>query len=326
MARSGDSLPPVPAYAKTEAFLHRPTALEQGVQAAFATAAGEIGIGASKSPFVLPSIGVSDLERDDEVRADLNHSRAPRPSPRGSRPRSRSRCARTRGSSGCSPSASIQRRIDARLGGAKAGAGGVDQRPLFISPTTAPTAAWKRRTATSGATSRRRWLAGLAFLLPKLAGFCAFTLVPLVISFGMAFTDWDFLRHNVFRHNHRLDFLGLENFTRLFRGGSAVLHYLGNTFFLMIGLPFAIAGSLGGRALLLSRTGRRRDAAGLVGVATLVLAASGAVLLWGGMAAHGVWVIFGLPAASVFVAGVLSGGTVYRTLFYRPISRSKTQL
>ena len=72
VARSGDSLPPVPAYAKTQAFLHpsdRPG--EQGVQAAFATAAGEIGIGASKSPFVLPSIVFRiDKEESEAVLAD----------------------------------------------------------------------------------------------------------------------------------------------------------------------------------------------------------------------------------------------------------------
>ncbi len=164
--------------------------------------------------------------------------------------------------------------------------------------------------------ARRRWLAGLAFLLPNLAGFGAFTLVPLVLSFGMAFTDWDFLRHNVFRHDP-LHFLGFENFARLFRDPQ-FWRYLGNTFFLMLGLPFAIAGSLGA-ALLLTRTGRRRGSVGpALAIAALVLAASGAVLLWGGMPAQGVWFIFGIRAASIFVAGVLSGGTVYRTLFYLP--------
>src|SRR5665213_4109212 len=117
-------------------------------------------------------------------------------------------------------------------------------------------------------TSRKRCLVGIAFLLPNFIGFCAFTLVPLVLSFGMAFTDWDFLRHNVFRHDP-LHFLGLENFTRLFRDPQ-FWRYLANTFFLMIGLPFAIAGSLAA-ALLLSRTSRRRDAVGpALGIATLV--------------------------------------------------------
>jgi multiple sugar transport system substrate-binding protein len=57
VARSGDSLPPVPAYAKTDAFLHpssRPG--ERNVQEAFSRAGNEIGIAASRSPFALPSV------------------------------------------------------------------------------------------------------------------------------------------------------------------------------------------------------------------------------------------------------------------------------
>jgi multiple sugar transport system permease protein len=163
---------------------------------------------------------------------------------------------------------------------------------------------------------RRRWLTGMAFLLPNIAGFLAFTLVPLVLSFGMAFTDWDMLRHNMFRHEP-LSFTGLDNFVRLFRDPQ-FWRDLSNTMFLMLGLPFAIAGSLGA-ALLLTRINRRRQAVGpALVLATLVLVASGLMLLFGGMAEERVWFLFGTLAASVLVAGVLSGGTVYRTLFYLP--------
>ncbi len=56
VARSGDSLPPVPAYAEADAFLHPPGRPgEQGVQAAFVRGGQEIGIAMSGSPFVLPS-------------------------------------------------------------------------------------------------------------------------------------------------------------------------------------------------------------------------------------------------------------------------------
>ncbi len=70
-ARSGDSMPPVPAYAQSEAFLHPPGhAGEDAVRASFATAAREIGIGASKSPFVLPSVVfLVDQEASEEVLA-----------------------------------------------------------------------------------------------------------------------------------------------------------------------------------------------------------------------------------------------------------------
>jgi len=162
----------------------------------------------------------------------------------------------------------------------------------------------------------RRWFTGLAFLLPNIAGFCAFTLVPLVLSFAMAFTDWDILRHNLFR-SEPLHFVGLANFARLF-ADPQFWRDLGNTLFFMLGLPFAIAGSLVA-ALLLTRAGQARPATGpALVVATLVLAGSGLVLLLGGIAQQGVLVLFGVMAATVLVAGVLTGGTVYRTLFYIP--------
>jgi multiple sugar transport system permease protein len=165
-------------------------------------------------------------------------------------------------------------------------------------------------------TQPRRLLVGLFFLLPNILGFLAFILVPLVMSFGMAFTDWDFLRHNAFRHEP-LNFVGLANFTRLLTH-SLFWQYLGNTFFLMLGLPFAIAGSLGA-ALLLTRVGKARQhlKAALI-LATLILAGSGLMLLRGGMGEHGVWLFFGLLTASTLIAGVLTGGMLYRTLFYLP--------
>ncbi|MGH9600301.1 MAG: carbohydrate ABC transporter permease, partial [Terracidiphilus sp.] len=88
--------------------------------------------------------------------------------------------------------------------------------------------------------------------------------------------------------------------------------------FLMLGLPFAIAGSLGA-ALLLTRTDRRRSHIGpAMTLATAVFVACGCVLLRGGMPAQGVWLLFAVLAATVLLAGVFTGGTVYRTLFYLP--------
>jgi len=57
IARSGDSMPPIPAYAEHPAFL-RPPGYESdwAAKAAFARAGREIGIAQSKSPFALPSV------------------------------------------------------------------------------------------------------------------------------------------------------------------------------------------------------------------------------------------------------------------------------
>ncbi len=57
IATSGDSLPPVPAYADTEAFRRPPDFPgEWGTHEVFSQAGAEIGISASRSPFVLPSL------------------------------------------------------------------------------------------------------------------------------------------------------------------------------------------------------------------------------------------------------------------------------
>lgn len=168
----------------------------------------------------------------------------------------------------------------------------------------------------SSRSQTRRVLTGLGFLLPNILGFLAFTLVPLVLSFAMAFTDMDFFRHNPFR-DEPIRFVGFENFAWLF-GHPEFWHYLRNTFFLMLGLPFAIAGSLGA-ALLLTRVNRRPGLIpGALVLATVVLTGSLLTLRAAGMSEAGVWFIFGLTAASALVAGVFTGGTVYRTLFYLP--------
>ncbi|MCF7760985.1 MAG: hypothetical protein K9M98_10835, partial [Cephaloticoccus sp.] len=159
-------------------------------------------------------------------------------------------------------------------------------------------------------------LVAILFLLPNIIGFLAFTLVPLIMSFGMAFTDWDFIRHNMFR-NVPLHFSGLDNFVRLMKS-DAFWHYLGNTFFLMMGLPFAIAGSLGA-ALLLSRTPKGRNLikpAIMVATVVLVISAGGLVML--GVSSGAIWVLFALLAITTLVAGIITGGTLYRTLFYLP--------
>ena len=157
---------------------------------------------------------------------------------------------------------------------------------------------------------------GMMFLLPNILGFLAFILVPLVMSFGMSFTDWDVLRHNIFR-DEALRFTGLENFVRLF-AHPQFWQYLGNTFFMMLGLPFSIAGSLGA-ALLLTRASKFRfNVKPALIVATIIMVVCGLILLSGGMPERQVWLFFGMLAAMTLAAGVMTGGTVYRTLFYLP--------
>jgi multiple sugar transport system permease protein len=56
--------------------------------------------------------------------------------------------------------------------------------------------------------SRQNNLAGYLFLSPWLIGFFAFTLLPILASFFLAFTDYDILT--------RPEWVGLENFQRMF--------------------------------------------------------------------------------------------------------------
>jgi multiple sugar transport system permease protein len=85
----------------------------------------------------------------------------------------------------------------------------------------------------------------MLFLLPNLLGFVLFTAGPVLFSLGASFTNWDLQKSVPFA------FIGVENFRRLFHSEEFWVHLI-NTLYLMIGMPFAIAGSLV-LALLLSQ-------------------------------------------------------------------------
>ena len=90
-----------------------------------------------------------------------------------------------------------------------------------------------------GRQMRRRGDIGIAigFLLPNLLGFLVFTLAPVVFSLVVSFSNWT-LQHTV-----PFQWTGLENFRELVRDREFWL-YSANTIYLMLGMPFAIAGSL----------------------------------------------------------------------------------
>ncbi|HAU39189.1 MAG TPA: hypothetical protein DCX07_15925 [Phycisphaerales bacterium] len=165
--------------------------------------------------------------------------------------------------------------------------------------------------------AKKRSLAlGLAFLAPNILGFLSFTLFPLVFSLILAFTNWDLRLHNIFRQE-TLRFAGFENFSRLLTERD-FWKYLGNTAFLMMGIPFGIAGSLI-TAILLSRDlrgGSRRIWVYLVAVVLLVLG-TGALLL-AGAGATGMTILIAGLVGLILMGGTLGGSTVYRTLFYLP--------
>ncbi|MFB3882465.1 MAG: carbohydrate ABC transporter permease [Armatimonadota bacterium] len=98
-------------------------------------------------------------------------------------------------------------------------------------------------------------LRALPFLLPNLLGFLLFTFVPVLACFGLSLTDYR-LAPIASLHDLReqMRFVGFGNFSRLLgfghEDGRLVANdpefwrYLGNTLFLMLGIPISIAGSL----------------------------------------------------------------------------------
>ncbi len=83
----------------------------------------------------------------------------------------------------------------------------------------------------------RDTLIAFCFLLPNFLGFAVFTLFPVVFSLFAAFTNWTIMRTVPLR------WVGFDNFIDLFSRNEFWL-YLINTFYLMLGIPFSIAGSL----------------------------------------------------------------------------------
>lgn len=92
---------------------------------------------------------------------------------------------------------------------------------------------------------KKRLGIAMLFLLPNLIGFLVFTAGPIAFSLYMSLTDWALTKHNEFS-TEPVRFVGLQNYQRLLVGDESVFFwdYLGNTIFLMIGIPISIAGSL----------------------------------------------------------------------------------
>jgi multiple sugar transport system permease protein len=82
-------------------------------------------------------------------------------------------------------------------------------------------------------------LTGYAFILPNITGMILFTLIPIIFSLIISFTDWDFTRGF-----GNWNFIGLKNFIRMWTDDwftSALLHTI---LFALITVPIIIALSL----------------------------------------------------------------------------------
>ncbi len=151
--------------------------------------------------------------------------------------------------------------------------------------------------------------AALGFLMPNLVGFLMFTLLPVLFSFWMAFTNWTLKPAVPF------EYVGLRNFVDLAHD-EHFRQYLYNTLYMMLGIPFSIAGSLL-LALLLNEDlplgARRTRAIGAllcvaVGVLTLLV-------LWGG---NPNLALLGAIFWAIAALTVAFNNVTFRTLFYLP--------
>lgn len=107
--------------------------------------------------------------------------------------------------------------------------------------------------AVSKKESRVESLTALLFILPNVAGFLVFMLFPIAASLLLSLFQWSPL-HGARNFAETAEFLGLSNFWGVVgvhtHGGSLQMNdpyfwkYLGNTVFLMLGIPISIVGSL----------------------------------------------------------------------------------
>lgn len=159
---------------------------------------------------------------------------------------------------------------------------------------------------------------GIGFLLPNILGFLAFTVIPLVMSIYMAFTDWNLEMHNFFR-SEPITFVWFDNFLKLFSDPDFP-QFFGNTFFMMIGIPFGVAGSLIAALLLnlefTKGSGKRKLAVSMI--VTAIMTASFGILAAIGLGATAMTILIISLLGGVLVVGSIGGKTIYRTLFYFP--------
>ncbi|WP_432492520.1 carbohydrate ABC transporter permease [Kineococcus auxinigenes] len=103
--------------------------------------------------------------------------------------------------------------------------------PPVVRPTTPSATTYSNRRQV-----RRNTLLGWSFILPNFAGFALLTLVPVVATFGIAFTKW-----NAYSTP---EFTGLDNFTRLVQDGNFRVALFNTVYYTVGHVPLTMAASL----------------------------------------------------------------------------------
>ncbi|MDR0400330.1 MAG: sugar ABC transporter permease [Treponema sp.] len=134
---------------------------------------------------------------------------------------------------------------------------------------------FRRQTGKSQCKGGRRALPGASlFLLPGLAGFIVFFILPFCISLGRAFFD----------KPSGGSFVGLRNFAGLFQNPAYLLGLLNTLRFIGISVPLNMAFSL--LLALMIRSRRRRNCFVLVFLIPLVIPSGSTAFFWKSLLAY----------------------------------------
>ena len=120
--------------------------------------------------------------------------------------------------------------------------------------------------------SRRKWLAGMLFLLPGLVGFTVFFIAPFGISVGYAFLD----------RPVGGSFVGFANFADLLTNRAYLLGLRNTLRFIAISVPINLALSLG-VAMLINKLPRHKELISLFFLIPLVIPSGSMVSFWGNL-------------------------------------------
>lgn len=91
----------------------------------------------------------------------------------------------------------------------------------------------KNNTKVNGkAITRKNRRTAYAFLLPNFIGFLVFTLIPVIFSLILSFTDWD--------GSNPIEFVGLKNFKRMLKDSGFIISFWNTIYYTLCTVPLTI--------------------------------------------------------------------------------------
>lgn len=138
-----------------------------------------------------------------------------------------------------------------------------------------------RRTKTvkeeRGPLSRHLAKWGLIFISPWIIGFLLFTLIPMIMSLAMTFTDFNITEPGAIR------FIGLDNYARLFTDADLRAAIASTTKFFVLAIPFAIIQPVVMAAMLNAALLRGKRFFTTLFYMTYMVPIVSSILIWQGM-------------------------------------------